>query len=610
MTSLEQPSSPSLIENASVEEALAYYKAQYEQLEHELSEFQASSRELETELEKDIEASEKRERKLQEKVEGLGYEVEEWKTKYKQSKAEASAVQSTLQKEITSLRETHRTTQLKLRDIEVSNDDIERQARNTFSSLEDLESKYNVALERAVMLEVEVHVGDREREALRIETQRLRDELSDLRIEAEITQEKVRRLEAAANARPRVPRPLPTETPVGPQLAKSEVSPASTASSPTRTTPPPLKSTSTSVSDTPTPPSPPASEASTNLPLASNKPRPALKSRTASSDLHTTPMGPPGVSRLQRPSFGRGSMAAPARPPPSSTPRTSLLSRPEKPHPGLPSSGSLRQIRGLIGQVQRLERRVHTVRSRLPGPGPSSRGSSPHGTAGSSSGNVPASVTVRSHKKRSGGSNILAGSGVDDSDGETTPLPSRRVSRISSGIPTASATTPRTTDSRPSSRTSAYAATPSMLARPGSRASVTGTRTPLGHYASATITEGRRPRSSMAVHYSAIPGHGPSYGHGHSASVSGIEEVPAGFGTPTPRRNTVIQQEAGAMVSNIPTPTSSIKRPSAGGDGVGVSRLAQPSFGTSSVAGPRPDRDRTMGPPERRRPQSGIGFTH
>ncbi len=513
-------------------------------------------------------------------------------------------MQSTLQKEITSLRETHRTTQLKLRDIEVTNDDIERQARNTFSSLEDLESKYNVALERAVMLEVEVQVGDQEREALRIETQRLRDELSDLRIEAEITQEKVRRLEEAANARPRAPRPLPTETPAGPQLAKSEISPASTVSSPTRTTPPPLKSTSTSISDTPTPPSPPASEASTNLPLALTMPRPTLKSRTPSADSQMTPMAPPGTSRLQRPSFGRGSMAAPARPPPSSAPRASLLSRTETPRAGLPSSGSLRQIRGLIGQVQRLEQRVQSARSRLPGPGPSSRGSSPHAAAAGGSGAVPASVTVRSHKKRSGGSNIIAESGAD-SGGETTPLPSRRVSRISSGIPTSSVTTPRTTDSRPSSRASGYGTVPSMLARPGSRASVTGTRTPLGHYASATMTEGRRPRSSMAGHYSILPGHGPSYGHGHSASVSGIEDVPLGFGTPTPRRNTVNQQEPGAVGSNIPTPSSSIKRPSAGG----ASRLAQPSFGTSSVAGTRPERDRTMGPPERRRPLSGIGFT-
>jgi DNA repair exonuclease SbcCD ATPase subunit len=74
------PSSP-FRHGTTVEQELAYYKAQYEQLEVELQEFQQSSRELEAELEKDVEASEKRERKLKERVESLGFEVEEWKVR-------------------------------------------------------------------------------------------------------------------------------------------------------------------------------------------------------------------------------------------------------------------------------------------------------------------------------------------------------------------------------------------------------------------------------------------------------------------------------------------------------------------------------------------------
>src|SRR6195952_3308218 len=79
---------------------------------------------------------------------------EEWSAdssqrKYKESKTEANAAQNLLEKEITTLRDANRTLQLRLRDIEVANDDFERQARNTSSSLEDLESKYNVAIERA-----------------------------------------------------------------------------------------------------------------------------------------------------------------------------------------------------------------------------------------------------------------------------------------------------------------------------------------------------------------------------------------------------------------------------------------------------------------------------
>ena len=76
----EPPSSPPS-EGASTEDALSWYKVQYEQLEQELAEFRESSRELEQELEKDIDAAEKRERGLQEKAESLNYEVDEWKVR-------------------------------------------------------------------------------------------------------------------------------------------------------------------------------------------------------------------------------------------------------------------------------------------------------------------------------------------------------------------------------------------------------------------------------------------------------------------------------------------------------------------------------------------------
>lgn len=73
----EPPSSPPT--EGSTEDALSWYKAQYEQLEQELVEFRESSRELEQELEKDIDGAEKRERGLREKAESLNYEVDEWK---------------------------------------------------------------------------------------------------------------------------------------------------------------------------------------------------------------------------------------------------------------------------------------------------------------------------------------------------------------------------------------------------------------------------------------------------------------------------------------------------------------------------------------------------
>jgi chromosome segregation ATPase len=189
-------SSSPLRPGASRDEELEYYKRQYEQLEADLTDFQASSKELEDQLEKDVDAAEKNERKLREQVEKLNFEVDEWKGKHKQAKTEANSAQNALQKEITTIREQHRGLALKLRDIEVTNDDYERQARNTTSSLEDLEQKLNVSIERGVLMEEEIKTGEREREGLRVETQRLRDELGDLKVESEIRLEKLRRAEA------------------------------------------------------------------------------------------------------------------------------------------------------------------------------------------------------------------------------------------------------------------------------------------------------------------------------------------------------------------------------------------------------------------------------
>ena len=147
-------SSSPLRPGASRDEELEYYKRQYEQLEADLTDFQASSKELEDQLEKDVDAAEKNERKLRQQVEKLNFEVEEWKAKHKQAKTEANSAQNALQKEITTIREQHRGLALKLRDIEVTNDDYERQARNTTSSLEDLEQKLNVSIERGVLMEL------------------------------------------------------------------------------------------------------------------------------------------------------------------------------------------------------------------------------------------------------------------------------------------------------------------------------------------------------------------------------------------------------------------------------------------------------------------------
>ena len=481
----------------------------------------------------------------------------------------------------------NRNLQLQLRDVEVANDDFERQARNTTSSLQDIESKFNVALERSVLLEEEVKTGEKEREELRIESQRLRDELSDLKVEAEIRQEKLRNAEAAAE---RARQPLATSV-SRPQSSVSERSPIDTTpSSPTIATPP-TKSVSSTASDVQTPPSPPTSDKSlpraTITPAQSSKPRPSLTNSITPRPLHYSTR-PPRHSRGPSASIN-GPFATPAA-------RRSTLSRPEP--ATLPSSTSLTQIRGLIGKMQKLEQRVHSARSKLPAPTSTPPRASPRPGSALSQSHIPSNITVRSSRKRTSASNSNAASSTLARE-ERQEFSTRPSSRLSFGLPPPTPTREINT-TRPSSRASlssrqSMSNLPSGVpgnSRPSSRQS---TRTPLGHYPT-NAERVARPRSSVGGSYTAV--------HGHSGSVSrlsnyGLDESPDNgedVTTPTPTpsfRNSISGKEVG---SAIPMPS---KRMSGAGMGGGGRRI---SSGLEKAG--------DMGPPERRKPLKGIGETY
>ncbi|KAG9242523.1 nuclear distribution protein nude [Calycina marina] len=594
----EVPSSPPN-DLSSPETALAWYKAQYETLEHELAEFKASSEELEAELEKDVSDAENRERALQQRAETLGFEVDEWKTKCKQSKIEAGSAQAALQKEITSLRDSNRTLQLNLRDIEVQNDDFERQARNTSSSYEDLESKYNVAIERAVMMEEQMTLGEQEREELRIETQRLRDQLSDLKIEAEIMQEKLskRQLEAL-------------NTDISRSNSPSIDSPSSTTSSPFVMTPVgshKALSNGIAVSETLAPPSPPMSDASatttTREPFALKTPMnpPKSKLKLPSGDSSTTPK--PAAKRYPTNTASRASRGPPSIP--ASTTRnrnaTPALIRSTRvrapPTRGVPNSTSLTHIRTLTAQMQRLEQRVQSARSKLPAPIYTPPRVSPRND--SAMGHMPSSVTIRS-RKRTGGSAASSTIGGDGSEDTPVTKPVARlstsgISRLSFGpIPS------RDGDSRPSSRASTSSfvrpdrplsrseITRTEIVRPSSRTSMSGTRTPLGHYSQSQFVESRRPRSSVGGSYAAAHG-----GHGHSQSVSGIPDLERDIdGTPS-RRGALPPAETSAK------PLSRRKS-----GGLVMTPIARRTSSSAIIRG-----EERMKPPGRPRKLSGVGET-
>lgn len=485
-------------------------------------------------------------------------------TKYKQSKTEANNAQNTLQKEITSLRDANRTLQLKLRDIEVANDDYERQARNTTSSLEDLESKYNVAIERGVLLEEEIRTGEQEREGLRIDNQRLRDELSDLKVEAEIVQEKLRHTEGHGFRR-RKPTPL-YRSPSTPQtLEIFDRSPGTGTSSPVFATPP---AKSTLASSTATPPSPPISEASTNFRKSINATPTFPRTRATGAEpvnsrtLHnarTQPARPAPHSRASSLAYSNSGFSNGGRSTPSmSYSSRNSLSRSTTSRPsGLPKSGSLYQIRGLIGKMQKLEERVQSARSRLPAPSETSSRGSPRSRQGSVMGDspVPSTITVRRNsRKRMSGSSY--GSSVRDSESAPSYIPQGRQSVGA-----------RTGDSRPSSRTS-YSSRSSFsqsvhsgvpIGRPESRQSRPGAKTPLGHYSTNPTTESRRPRSSLSNHNGQTPSVGSmsNIDEDHDISTPTVSRIPKDMRRPSVSATpSGIKKRTTSGMSAIPTPRS------------------------------------------------------
>nr|POF07009.1 nuclear distribution protein nude [Quercus suber] len=533
-------SSP-LRSGASLEEELDYYKKQYEQLETDLADFQASSKELEEQLERDIESAERNERKLKEEVEKLKFEVEEWKTKHRQAKTEANSAQTTLQKEITSMRETNRTLTMKLRDIEVMNDDFERQARNTESSLEDLESKYNVAIERSVLLDTEVKNGEQERESLRVETQRLRDELGDLKIESEITIEKLRLADKTIERlRSRKPSPLAVET----LRTRSPGSDASvvTSASPTASTPPPRSDT---MSEAPTPPSPPLSDTPTHArvdpktPLQAKSkpkpqsatPRPSLHGpRAATASRHAR--GPSTTSSKSGPASDAKSMQPPLS-------RSRPVTRPSIAQEPLPRSESLLQIKGLRSRMAKIEERVHSARSKLPAPKDTTPRGSPRNMTRSPRNidNIPSSITVRRTSKRPS-SSVTSTSQQNSAAEESSAseaYPSRRESLVkrlsySSAIPTV-ASTPRpasTTGSRHSITSNGVLDRPASALdrRPPSRSSMARPPSRTG-----ADSGGIRPPSSTSVRpRTSMGGIGPPPSkslHRPSASVTELRRLAA-----------------------------------------------------------------------------------
>jgi hemerythrin-like domain-containing protein len=80
---------------------------------------------------------------------------------------------TSLQRELDQLRQEHQKTKVLIRELEMGNDDLERNERAVTSSLADMEAKYSKVLEEKILLEHELL----EKAGLEEANQRLKDEL-------------------------------------------------------------------------------------------------------------------------------------------------------------------------------------------------------------------------------------------------------------------------------------------------------------------------------------------------------------------------------------------------------------------------------------------------
>uniref|UniRef100_A0A8D2LST5 NudE neurodevelopment protein 1 n=2 Tax=Varanus komodoensis TaxID=61221 RepID=A0A8D2LST5_VARKO len=168
----------------------AKYKQCAENAQEELREFQEGSREYEAELELQLQQAEARNRELLAENSRLQGELEAAKEKVAAQHSEGSRQISALEEELAQTRAIREQLQRYIRELEQSNDDLERAKRATIMSLEDFEQRLNQAIERNAFLESELD----EKENLLESAQRLKDEARDLRQELAVKQKQEKNL--------------------------------------------------------------------------------------------------------------------------------------------------------------------------------------------------------------------------------------------------------------------------------------------------------------------------------------------------------------------------------------------------------------------------------
>ncbi|XP_018313028.1 nuclear distribution protein nudE-like 1-A isoform X2 [Mycetomoellerius zeteki] len=147
-------------------------------VERELEEFQENSQMLEKELETSLEQAEKTNRELRQRNTRLATEVEQLRTRLDQQSADCAMFQGKAQ----DLQQQQEHFLKYIRELEQKNDDLERAHRINRVTEEEIEAKFNLAIEKNALLESELD----EKEGLKVIVQRLMDEVRDLKQEIQV----------------------------------------------------------------------------------------------------------------------------------------------------------------------------------------------------------------------------------------------------------------------------------------------------------------------------------------------------------------------------------------------------------------------------------------
>lgn len=171
-------------------DAMLYWKSLAEEYmqklkdtKEEFDEYQDGSRELEAELDTQLKQYEQRVKDLINDKTKLEDENEDSREKLETIERQSYAQIIDLQDENTQSKTVREEMTKYIRELEQTNDDLERTKRATISSLEEFDTRLSNAIERNVLLENELE----EKEQLIIAVQRLKDESRELKEELAVS---------------------------------------------------------------------------------------------------------------------------------------------------------------------------------------------------------------------------------------------------------------------------------------------------------------------------------------------------------------------------------------------------------------------------------------